>query len=107
MITMTQNAVRHVRELMQDAPDAGGKALRLYVQGGGCAGFEYGFSFDERKEDDSVAPQDGFDVVIDPMSAMYLAGMNVDYSEDLNGAGFKFTNPNSTGTCGCGKSFAV
>lgn len=107
MITMSEAAIRRVKELLEASTEAQGKALRLYVQGGGCAGFEYGFSFDERHDDDAVSPQAGFDVVIDPMSAMYLNGLHVDYGEDLNGAGFQFQNPNSTGSCGCGKSFAV
>jgi iron-sulfur cluster insertion protein len=88
-------------------PEAAGKALRLYVEGGGCAGFQYGFKFDQRQDDDAVSPQEGFDVVVDPMSSMYLMGVEVDYSEDLNGAGFQFRNPNASGGCGCGKSFAV
>ena len=81
--------------------------LRLSVEGGGCAGFQYAFSLDDKHDDDTVMPQDGFDIVIDPMSSVYLMGMRVDYREDLSGAGFRFENPNATGTCGCGKSFTV
>jgi len=107
VIQFSDSAVQRVKELLDSDPQAAGKALRLYVEGGGCAGFQYGFKFDDRSEDDTVSPQNGFDVVIDPMSSMYLSGVQVDYTEDLNGAGFQFQNPNASGGCGCGKSFAV
>ena len=107
MITITENAVERIKELLQHDPSAQGKALRLYVEGGGCAGFQYAFSLDNKHDDDTIMPQDGFDIVIDPMSSVYLMGMRVDYREDLSGAGFRFENPNATGTCGCGKSFTV
>jgi len=107
VIDFSPSAVARVKELLATEPSAHGKALRLYVEGGGCAGFQYGFKFDEQNGDDTVSTQDGFDVVIDPMSSMYLMGVRVDYAEDLNGAGFQFQNPNASGGCGCGKSFAV
>ena len=107
MIVFSPTAVQRVRDLLAADPAAAGKNLRLYVEGGGCAGFQYGFKFDARNDDDTVSPQDGFDVVIDPMSSMYLMGVEVDYTEDLNGAGFQFRHPNASGGCGCGKSFAV
>ena len=107
VIDFSPSAVERVKNLIASDPTANGKALRLYVEGGGCAGFQYGFKFDEQNGDDTVSAQDGFDVVIDPMSSMYLMGVRVDYSEDLNGAGFEFQNPNASGGCGCGKSFAV
>ena len=107
MITLTPNAVSRIRNILQNDPGAQGKALRLYVQGGGCAGFQYAFAFDNKKDDDAVVAQDGVEVVVDPMSAVYLTGMQVDYTESLTGAGFRFMNPNATGSCGCGKSFSA
>ena len=107
MVTLTETAKARIKEILDNDPQSAGKALRLYVQGGGCAGFQYAFSFDNKQGDDTVVAQDGFDIVIDPMSSMYLTGVNIDYAEGLDGAGFKFMNPNSSGSCGCGKSFAV
>jgi iron-sulfur cluster assembly accessory protein len=107
MVTLTEAAATRIKEILDNDPQSAGKALRLFVQGGGCAGFQYSFDFDDKQEDDTVVAHDGFDIVIDPMSSVYLMGVGIDYTEDLNGAGFKFTNPNSSGSCGCGKSFAV
>ena len=107
MVDFSPSAVERVKNLLAADPAVEGKALRLYVEGGGCAGFQYGFKFDEQNGDDAVSTQDGFTVVIDPMSSMYLLGVHVDYTENLNGAGFEFKNPNASGGCGCGKSFAV
>lgn len=82
--------------------------LRVFVTGGGCSGFSYGFTFDESVEvDDSVVEQDGVKMIIDSMSYPYLAGSKVDYKEDLLGSQFVVTNPNATNTCGCGNSFTV
>ena len=81
--------------------------LRLAVDGGGCAGFSYRFSLGEPEEGDEVADTDGVSLVIDPVSLELLQGSEVDYVEGLHGAGFKFSNPNSTGSCGCGSSFSV
>ncbi len=107
MVVFSPSALQHVKDLFEEDPGTKGKKLRLYVEGGGCAGFQYGFKFDDPAGDDAVSQHDGFEVIIDPMSSMYLAGVQVDYSEDLNGAGFQFQNPNASGGCGCGKSFAV
>jgi len=107
VIDFSPSAVERVKSLLAADPGAQGKALRLYVEGGGCAGFQYGFKFDDQGGDDTISTQDGFNVVVDPMSSMYLMGVRVDYSEDLSGAGFVFQNPNASGGCGCGKSFAV
>ena len=107
MVVFSPSAIQHVKDLFEEDPGAHGKKLRLYVEGGGCAGFQYGFKFDDAGSDDAISAQDGFEVIIDPMSSMYLAGVQVDYSEDLNSAGFQFLNPNASGGCGCGKSFAV
>jgi iron-sulfur cluster insertion protein len=82
--------------------------LRVYVSGGGCSGFQYGFTFDEEvNEDDTSVENGGVTVVIDSMSIQYLAGAEVDYKEDLSGAQFVIRNPNATTTCGCGSSFSA
>ena len=82
--------------------------LRIYIQGGGCSGFQYGFTFDEsEKEGDVRVVTDGVTLLIDPMSLQYLTGAEVDYTEGLQGAQFVIRNPNASTTCGCGSSFAV
>lgn len=82
--------------------------LRVYIQGGGCSGFQYGFTFDEQVQDgDTEVITDGVKLVIDPMSLQYLMGAEIDYSEGLQGAQFVIRNPNATTTCGCGSSFGV
>ena len=82
--------------------------LRVYVQGGGCSGFQYGFTFDENEnEGDTKVVTDGVTLLIDPMSIQYLTGAEVDYTEGLQGAQFVIRNPNATTTCGCGSSFSV
>lgn len=82
-------------------------ALRVKVMGGGCAGFQYDLFFDEQAEGDTVVESHGVKLVCDQMSFMYLMGTQIDYVEGLQGAGFKFGNPNTTGSCGCGSSFSV
>ncbi len=106
IVTVTAKAQAKVRDFLKDEENKG-KALRVYVEGGGCAGFQYGLAFDDRRDTDEVVACEGFDVVVDPMSAMYLRGAKVDYVEGLYGAGFKIDNPNATGGCGCGHSFSV
>ena len=82
--------------------------LRVFVTGGGCSGFQYGFTFDEvQNEDDSVMEKNGVKLLIDPMSYQYLAGAEIDYTEGLEGAQFVIKNPNAQSTCGCGSSFSV
>jgi iron-sulfur cluster insertion protein len=82
--------------------------LRVYIQGGGCSGFQYGFEFDEnRAEDDVAIERDGVRLLIDPLSLQYLLGAEVDYTESLHGAQFVIRNPNAKTTCGCGSSFTV
>lgn len=82
--------------------------LRVYVTGGGCSGFQYGFSFDDQvAEDDTVIEKDGVKVLLDPLSYPYLAGSEVDYEEGLQGSRFIIQNPNAKSTCGCGSSFSV
>lgn len=105
-ITITDNAADKVRELLLDNPDE--KALRIAVQGGGCSGFQYSFSFENiYEEDDNVLTINGTDFVIDVMSAQYLDGATIDYVEELMGASFRISNPNANHTCGCGSSFSV
>ena len=82
--------------------------LRVFITGGGCSGFQYGFTFDEdMEEDDTVVIRDGVKLVVDPMSVQYLEGAEVDYTEGLEGSRFIINNPNATTTCGCGSSFSV
>jgi iron-sulfur cluster insertion protein len=82
--------------------------LRVYISGGGCSGFQYGFSFDEQQEQDDLAIQrDGVTLLVDPLSLQYLMGAEVDYRESLQGAQFVIRNPNAKSTCGCGSSFSV
>jgi iron-sulfur cluster insertion protein len=105
LLLLTEKAIEKVKYFAQSMPDSQGKPLRVFVQGGGCSGFQYGFTFDEKHENDNVMEQGGITVVVDPQSAMYLKDATVDYIEDFRGAGFSVTNPNATGGCGCGKSF--
>ena len=106
-ITFTQAAAKKVAALIEEEgkPDL---MLRVYIQGGGCSGFQYGFQFDETvNEGDETVVTDGITMVVDPMSVQYLMGAEVDYTEGLQGAQFVIRNPNATTTCGCGSSFSV
>ncbi|HTY42327.1 MAG TPA: iron-sulfur cluster insertion protein ErpA [Thermoanaerobaculia bacterium] len=105
LLSLTDAAVAKVKHFAGTMPDSAGKPLRIFIQGGGCSGFQYGFTFDEKKEGDAVISTGGIEVVVDPQSAQYLKDAKVDYVEDFRGAGFSVTNPNATGGCGCGKSF--
>jgi iron-sulfur cluster assembly accessory protein len=107
MIGITSLAAIKVNEIRTAEAIEPQMALRLRVVGGGCAGFSYDLYFDEATEVDRRFPINGVDVVVDEMSLMYLAGTEIDYVEGLQGAGFKFNNPNVKSTCGCGSSFAV
>ena len=104
MITLTENATKHISTLQKEQ-DAAGKPLRVYVEAGGCSGMQYGMAFDEKKADDEVVAQDGVEVVIDPMSANFMKGSVIDYTDNLQGSGFKIQNPNVESSCGCGRSF--
>jgi iron-sulfur cluster insertion protein len=110
-VVFTAAAIRKVIAFAEEHEQAQGKNLRLFVQGGGCSGFEYGFTFDEKKDGDNLIGQSEGDlqieVLVDPFSMPYLQGCVVDYVEDFSGSGFKVENPNATGTCGCGHSFAT
>jgi len=108
MVTLTDVAQDRIRGIISETPEAQGKVLRLFVEGGGCAGFQYGFTFDDKTAEDTVVTQPGFELAIDPGSAMYLMGVTIDYVESLQGAGFKIENPSAGGGhCGCGKSFSA
>ena len=103
----TAAAAAKVRELIAEEGNAALK-LRVYIQGGGCSGFQYGFEFDENQnEDDFAIVTDGVILLVDPLSLQYLAGASVDYSESLSGAQFVIRNPNAKTTCGCGSSFTM
>ncbi len=106
-LVFTSAAAAKVATLIEEEgnPDL---MLRVYIQGGGCSGFQYGFTFDEQeKEGDTRIVTDDVTLVIDPMSLQYLTGAEIDYSEGLQGAQFVIRNPNATTTCGCGSSFGV
>jgi len=106
-IIFTDAAANKVREIILDEGNAALK-LRVSVSGGGCSGFQYGFSFDENSaEDDTVLEKCGVSLLIDPMSFQYLMGAEIDYQESLEGARFVINNPNAASTCGCGSSFSV
>jgi len=106
-IGITAGAVNKVRELIEEEENEDLK-LRVFVTGGGCSGFQYGFTFDELSaEDDAVLKKDGITVLVDAMSYPYLVGAQVDYEEGLQGSKFSISNPNAASTCGCGSSFSV
>ena len=106
-LNFTPAAAAKVRELVQEEGNEA-LALRVYIQGGGCSGFQYGFEFDEnRAEDDVAVDTDGVSLLVDPLSLQYLMGAEVDYSESLQGAQFVIRNPNAKTTCGCGSSFSM
>ena len=105
-VIVSQSAATRVERIIASEPEMA--ALRVSVEGGGCSGFQYGFTFDETVEDgDAEVVNQGVTLVIDPMSVQYLMGAEIDYKEDLQGAQFVIRNPNATTTCGCGSSFAV
>lgn len=106
-LNFTDSAVNKVKELIQEEGNPDLK-LRVFVTGGGCSGFQYGFTFDEvANADDTAMQKDGVTLLIDPMSYQYLVGAEIDYSEGLEGSQFVIKNPNATSTCGCGSSFSA
>ena len=106
-IIFTDNAAMKVAQLIEEEGNADLK-LRVFVQGGGCSGFQYGFSFDEVvNEDDTTMFKNGVQLLIDSMSYQYLVGAEIDYKDDLEGAQFVIKNPAATSTCGCGSSFSA
>ncbi len=106
-VIFTDSAARKVKSLIDEEGNAALK-LRVFISGGGCSGFQYGFTFDEEaNSDDASLVKMGVTVLIDPMSYQYLAGSEIDYQEKLEGSQFVIRNPNVTSTCGCGSSFAA
>jgi iron-sulfur cluster insertion protein len=106
-VNFTDNAAHKVKNLLAEENNPELK-LRVYITGGGCSGFQYGFTFDPTvNEDDTTVEKEGVMLLIDSMSFQYLAGAKIDYLEDLSGARFVIENPNATTTCGCGSSFGV
>lgn len=106
-LVFSDAAAAKVRELVAEEGNPNLK-LRVYITGGGCSGFQYGFTFDESSADDDLAlEKDGVTLVVDPLSLQYLMGAEIDYAESLSGAQFVIRNPNAKTTCGCGSSFTV
>lgn len=106
-IIVTDSAVSKITDLLAEENNPNLK-LRTFVQGGGCSGFQYGFTFDEEQnEDDFVIEKSGIKILVDSMSYQYLVGAEINYTEDLTGCSFTIKNPNAQTTCGCGSSFSV
>lgn len=106
-INFSDNAVKKVKELIEEegTPDL---KLRVFVSGGGCSGFQYGFTFEETiNEDDTKVEKDNVILLVDPMSLQYLTGAEIDYQDNVQGSQFVIKNPNATTTCGCGSSFSA
>lgn len=104
MITLTERAAKQIHAMQKDLDDDK-KKLRIFVEAGGCSGFEYGMSFDLKKDEDQELSSEGVAFLVDPTSMSYLDGCNVDFDDGLSGKGFEIKNPNASSTCGCGKSF--
>ncbi|ODS24672.1 iron-sulfur cluster insertion protein ErpA [Candidatus Endobugula sertula] len=106
-VMVSQNAINKVKKLLQEEGNMALK-LRVFVTGGGCSGFQYGFTFDELvAEDDTVITEESVNILVDSMSYPYLVGAQIDYKEDLEGSKFIVNNPNAVTTCGCGSSFSI
>ena len=105
VVSLTESAAHQVKALIAGELENAGKTLRVFVEGGGCSGMQYGMVFDEKRDDDFSAEFYGVSVLVDPFSADYLRGSTVDFKDELNGDGFKITNPKARQSCGCGKSF--
>ncbi|WP_028310401.1 iron-sulfur cluster insertion protein ErpA [Derxia gummosa] len=107
LLNMSDSAAAKIQELITEEGNPELK-LRIYVSGGGCSGFQYGFAFEETvNEDDMRVEKHGVSIVVDAMSLQYLTGANIDYEDSLEGSRFVIKNPNATSTCGCGSSFSV
>lgn len=105
MITLSPRAAKQVRSMHAELNEPA-KKLRVFVESGGCSGFQYGMSFDEPKSDDAQLESEGVPMLLDPASLAYLDGSVIDFDDGLHGKGFDIKNPNATSTCGCGKSFS-
>jgi iron-sulfur cluster insertion protein len=107
MMTVTSSAITKISDILAEENNPNAK-LRTFVQGGGCSGFNYGFTLDEEQnEDDFVIEEGGIKILVDSMSMQYLQGAVIDYKDELMGSNFVISNPNATTTCGCGSSFSV
>jgi iron-sulfur cluster assembly protein len=105
VVKLTESAAAQIKEMLAKESEGAGKGLRVYVEAGGCSGFQYGMTFDEKREGDLAAEVHGVQVLVDNTSAEYLRGAVVDFSDALTGGGFKISNPRARSSCGCGKSF--
>jgi len=107
MLTLTESAISKITDILKEEDSQYDLKVRVFVQGGGCSGMEYGFTFDENQnEDDFLIEKDSVKLVIDSISSQYLIGSEIDYVEDVSGSSFKVKNPNAQTTCGCGSSFS-
>ena len=107
LVSFTDNAANKVKQLIEEEGNEN-LMLRVFVTGGGCSGFQYGFTFDEKIQDgDTAVENQGVKLLVDPMSFQYLTGAEIDYKEGLEGSMFVINNPNATTTCGCGSSFSI
>lgn len=104
MLTLTDSAVAHLRSLL-DEKGSPEKALRIYIERGGCAGMSYEMTIDDAQPEDYAAEKDGVRVIVDPNSLQFLTGSTIDYCDDLSGTGFRINNPKAVRSCGCGTSF--
>ena len=108
LLSLTESAAAKVKQLMAEEPEGEAAVLRVAIQGGGCSGFQYGLGFDRgSQEGDLELELHGVPVVVDPFSAPYLKGAEIDYVDSIQAAGFAISNPNATSSCGCGHSFQV
>ena len=107
LIRVTDRAEREIRSIFERERPADGVGLRLGVVGGGCSGLSYAMDFSEPKPNDNVLRFDGFEMLLDPKSAIYMKDVTLDFEDGFQGKGFVFRNPNATNTCGCGESFSV
>ena len=106
MLTVTENAIVKIKDILAEENNPNAK-LRIFIQGGGCSGMQYGFTLDENQnEDDFSLPFNGIELLVDSMSSQYLQGASIDYKEDLMGSSFSIDNPNAQTSCGCGSSFS-
>ena len=105
VVTLTESAARQIAAMQAEDKENAGKALRVFIEAGGCSGMQYGMVFDDARDQDIVAEFFGVRVLVDPVSANYVRGARIDFSDALTGGGFKIANPNAHSTCGCGKSF--
>lgn len=107
IITLTPNTVAKVKEIAAKDPQSAGKSFRIFLEAGGCSGYQYGFTFDIKKEGDHELSFEGLNVLLDPESAQQLKGSVIDYKEDFGGEGFSIQNPNVKKSCGCGHSVEI